>query len=82
MSRFRLLPRLVVDRRLATVLLALAATLLPVALVAAVPFAASAAEPIEGRDYFVISPAQPVATTGSGTKYCRCWRLHAWTPRN
>lgn len=35
MSRFRLLPRLVVDRRLATVLLALAATLLPVALVAA-----------------------------------------------
>lgn len=35
MSRFRLLPRLVVDSRLATVLLALAATLLPVALVAA-----------------------------------------------
>ena len=35
MSRFRLLPGLVVDRRLATVLLALAATLLPIALVAA-----------------------------------------------
>ena len=35
MSRFRLLPRLVIDPRLATVLLALAATLLPVALVAA-----------------------------------------------
>ena len=35
MSRFRLPPRLVLDPRLATVLLALAATLLPVALVAA-----------------------------------------------
>jgi thiol:disulfide interchange protein DsbA len=31
------------------------------ALLAAAPFAAAAAEPIEGRDYFMISPAQPVA---------------------